>query len=97
MCCVETDAFSVTVNTRFTEPLSPSVTLGESIENFKSSSVIVPVPLAVAMPAPPVALLSEITTVSFASTAVSPVTGTVIVLLVSPAANVSVLLAASAV
>ena len=91
MCVDETDALSVTVNTRFTEPVSPSVTLGELIENVISLSIIVPVPLAVAMPAPPVALLSEITTVSFPSCAVSPVTGTVIVLLVSFAANVSVL------
>ena len=76
------------MNTRFTEPLSPSVTLGESIENVRSLSIIVPVPLAVEMLV--VALLSEITTVSFPSFSVSPLTGTVIVLLVSFAANVSV-------
>ena len=76
------------MNSRFTEPLSPSVTLGESIENSRSLSLIVPVPVAVEMPV--VALLSEITTVSFPSPSVSPVTDTVIVLLVSFAANVSV-------
>ena len=47
-----------------------------------------PVPLAVEMPL--VALLSSITTVSLPSCVVSPVTNTVIVLLVSFAANVSV-------
>ena len=82
---------SVTVNVMFTEPLSPSVALASAIENFGSSSVIVPVPVAVEMPVPAVALLSVSTTVSLApSSAVSPATDTVIVLLVSPAANVSV-------
>ena len=88
MCGDALAVLSETVNTRFTEPLSPSVTFGESIENTRSSSLIVPVPLAVAMPV--VALLSEITIVSFPSIAVSPVTDTVIVLLVTPAPNVSV-------
>ena len=61
-----------------------SVTVGAA-----SSSVIVPVPDAVpivAFTAP----LSDTTTVSSGSSVVSPVTDTVIVLLVSPAAKVSV-------
>ena len=70
------------------EPLSPSAALGESIENTRSLSVIVPVPLAVEMPV--VALLSSSTTVSFPSCVVSPVTDTAIVWVVVPAANVSV-------
>ena len=78
------------MNVRFTDPLSPSVTLGESIENTRSSSRIVPVPLAVAIAVPADALLSASTTVSFPSFSVSPRTDTVIVLLVSFAANVSV-------
>ena len=61
-----------------------SVTVGAA-----SSSVIVPVPEAVPTVAP-AALPSVTTTVSSGSSVVSPVTDTVIVLLVSPAAKVSV-------
>ncbi len=69
---------------------SDSVTVGAS-----SSSVIVPVPTAVPMLAL-VAPLSVSFTVSFGSSCVSPVTDTVIVLLVSFAANVSVPAASAA-
>ena len=86
-------ASRVTVKVRSAEPLSPSVTLGASIESegSSSSSVIVPVPLpAVADTVAFVGLLRATTTVSSGSSVVSPVTDTVTVLLVSPAANVSV-------
>ena len=63
---------------------SARVTVGAS-----SSSVIVPVPLAVPIPAFP-APLNATTTVSSGSSVVSPVTDTVIVSLVSPAVKVSV-------
>ena len=84
--------FRLTVNVRFVEPLSPSVTLGEFTDSIgRSSSRIVPVPLpadddTVAF----VGLLNCTTTVSLDSYVVSPVTDTVIVLLVSPAENVNV-------
>ena len=61
-----------------------SVTVGAA-----SSSVIVPVPVPLPIVAPE-ALPSVTTTVSFGSSVVSPVTDTVIVSLVSPAAKVSV-------
>ena len=79
------------MNVRAAEPLSPSVTLGESIETVgaPSSSVIVPVPVAVPVVAF-AALLNVTTTVSSASSAVSPVTDTSKLRLVVPAANVSV-------
>ena len=65
---------------------SARVTVGAS-----SSSVIVPVPVpAVLDTVAFVGLLRATTTVSFGSSVVSPVTDTVTVLLVSPAANVSV-------
>ena len=65
---------------------SARVTVGAS-----SSSVIVPVPVpAVLDTVALVGLLSATTTVSFGSSVVSPVTETVTVLLVSPAANVSI-------
>ena len=54
-----------------------------------SSSVIVPVPVLVAMVAF-VALLNSTTTVSSCSSVVSPVTDTVISLLVSPGSKASV-------
>ena len=81
----------VSVNVRFVEPLSPSVTLGESMDTVgvPSSSVIVPVPVAVETAAF-AALLSVTTTVSSASSVVSPVTDTLKVWLVAPAAKVSV-------
>ena len=87
-----------TVKFTFVEPLSPSATVtarGVAIVNVGvpvvSSSRMVPVPLlAVADSPAPVALLRAITTVSSASRVVSPVTNTVIVWLVVPAANVSI-------
>ena len=54
-----------------------------------SSFVIVPTPCASAIVAP-TAFVRFTTNVSFGSTAVSPVTATVIVLLVVPAAKLSV-------
>ena len=81
------------MNVRFVVPLSPSVTLGESIDSVgaSSSSVIVPVPVpAVFDTAAFVGLLSSTTTVSFDSSSVSPVTDTSKVRLVVPAAKVSV-------
>ena len=79
------------MNVRFVVPLSPSVTLGESIDSVgaPSSSMIVPVPVAVAIVAP-VAPLRVTTTVSTDSSSVSPVTDTSKVRLVVPAAKVSV-------
>ena len=75
---------SVTVKVRFAAPSSPSATLGESMERdgTASSSVIVPIPVPVAIVAPS-ALPSATVTVSFGSVVVSPVTETVMVLLVS--------------
>ncbi len=80
-------ADSDTVNVRF----SDSAALGESIDSDggSSSSVIVPTPVAVPSAALP-GLLSVTRTVSFASSSASSVTCTVIVLVVSPALNVSV-------
>ena len=86
--------FRVTVKFMFVEPLSPSVTVGELIENVGvdvSSSLMVPVPLLAVVDSPaPDALLRAITTVSSDSAVMSPVTATVIVWLVVPAANVSI-------
>ena len=73
-------------------PLSPSVTLGLSMARVgaASSSVMVPVPVPVPMVAL-VALLSVTTTVSFASSVLSPATVTATVCdAVVPAAKVSV-------
>ena len=77
------------MNVRFVEPLFPSATRGESIDSDgpESSSVIVPVPVAVPMAAL-TALLSVTTTVSSASSSVSPITETSKVWLVVPAAKV---------
>ena len=61
-----------------------SVTVGAA-----SSSVIVPVPVPLPIVAPE-ALPSVTTTVSSGSSVLSPVTDTVMLLLVSPAAKVSV-------
>ena len=71
--------------------MSPSATLGDEIEaeGAASSSVIVPLPLAVPSKALE-ALLSVTATVSLGSSRVSPVTRTVTVFSVSPAAKVSV-------
>ena len=79
------------MNVSVAEPLFPSATLGESIDSVgvPSSSVIVPVPLAVEIVAF-VGLLRVTTTVSFDSSSVSPVTDTSKVRLVVPAAKVSV-------
>ena len=79
------------MNVRSVDPLSPSVALGESTESdgAASSSVIVPVPVAVPITAF-VGPLNRTATVSFGSSVVSPRTDTVIVLLVSPAENVNV-------
>ena len=74
-------------------PAAPSDTLGESIDSVgaASSSVIVPVPVPDMLDTTAlVGLLSVTTTVSFGSSSVSPVTDTTNVLLVSPAAKVSV-------
>ena len=89
--CWPLAALNLTVNVRFVEPLSPSVTLGESIDSVgrSSSSVIVPVPLTVEIVAF-AALLRVTTTVSFDSSSVSPVTDTLKVWLVVPAVKVSV-------
>ena len=85
----------LTVKFMFVEPVSPSITVGESMETIDvSSSVIVPVP--VPMPAPMRAAkggkapLNCATTVSCASSSVSPCTATATVLLVSPALKRSV-------
>ena len=82
----------VTVKVRSAEPLAPSATLGESIENAgTSSSTIVDVALLTAIDtSDELALLSVTTIVSSGSSMVSPCTGTAIVLLVSVAAKVSV-------
>ena len=79
------------MNSGFLEPLSPSVTLGELIDSdgVLSSSVIVPVPVAVKIVAF-AALLRVTMTVSSASSSVSPVTDTSKVWLVVPTAKVSV-------
>ena len=91
--CRPLAADSDTVKSRFVVPLSPSDTLASPIDTVggSSSSVIVPTPVAAvddrtALTGP----LSVSRTVSSASSSVSPVTDTVIVLLVSPAAKVSV-------
>ena len=91
--CCPLAGLKVTVNVRFFDPLSPSVTLGESIDNVgtPSLSVIVPVPVpAVVETAAFVGALSDTRTVSFDSSRTSPVTDTLKVSLVVPAANVSV-------
>ena len=79
------------MNVRFFEPLSPSVTLGESIDSAgaPSSSMIVPVPATVASVAF-AALLRKTMTVSFDSSFVSPVTATSKVWLVVSAGKVNV-------
>ena len=84
-------ALSVTRNVRAAAPPSPSVTLGELIDSVgaPSSSVIVPVPVPAEMVAF-AALLNATTTVSSSSSVVSPVTNTVTLRLVTPAANVRV-------
>ena len=77
-------SLKVTVNVRFLEPLSPSVTLGELIDSDGlSSSVIVPVPVSVPI-VPLSAPLRITTTVSSSSGSVSPVTATLKVFSVSP-------------
>ena len=72
------------------EPSFPSVTLGESMERTgrESSSRMVPVPVPITIAAPE-AFERFTTTVSSDSTAVSPVTETVTVRLVSPGAKAS--------
>ena len=89
--CLPLAGLRVTVNVRFVEPLSPSVTRGELTDSvgIPSLSVIVPVPLTVEIVAF-VAPLRVTTTVSFASSSVSPVTDTSKVWLVVPAVKVSV-------
>ena len=89
--CRPLAALNVAVNVRFVEPLSPSVTLGELIDSVgvASLSVIVPVPVPAEIVAF-VALLRATTTVSFGSSRTSPVTDTLKVWLVVPAAKVSV-------
>ena len=77
-----------------------SARLGELIDSDGSASSSMIVPVAVPMPAAMVALpglLSVNRTVSSASSSVSPVTDTAIVLVVCPAVNVSVDDAGSAV
>ena len=93
MTCWLLAGFNVTVNVIVDDPVSPSVTLGESIDRLGVSlSNIVPVPVAVAIGVPDgFGLLSVICIVSLASVVLSPVTETEIVLLVSPTAKVSVL------
>ena len=75
------------------EPLSPSFTVGESIDSVGnvSSLLMVPVPLLAVVDsvAPDDGLLSSITTVSSASTVMSPCTVTVIAWLLVPGENVS--------
>ena len=92
LICWELAAVRVTAKVMFVEPLSPSVTVGELTETFSpSSSLILPVPDAATSDSDAlVGLLRATTTVSCDSCAVSPVTDTVIVLVASPAANVSV-------
>ena len=86
--CWVLDLFRVAVKVRFVEPLSPSVTLGELMETVTPSSLtIVPVPVAAEIVAF-AALPSVTTTVSFGSSSVSPVTDTLKVWLVVPAAKV---------
>ena len=83
------DSAAVTV----LEPPSSEIDEGESARltvGVSSSSVIVPVAVAVPIPAPPVAPLSVSVSVSFGSSIASPVTFTVTVFEVSPAAKVSV-------
>ena len=89
--CV-TASLRLTVKVMFVEPLSPSFTVGELTESIDlSSSLMVPVPLlAVVDSVALVGLLRVTTTVSCDSYVVSPVTDTVIVPLVSPAAMVKV-------
>ena len=83
---------SVTVNVIVVDPVSPSVTLGESIDRVGISlSVMVPVPVAVEIGVPEgVGLLIVTRTVSSCSATSSPVTEISMVLLVSPALKVSV-------
>ena len=78
-----------TVNSSVVEPLSPSPTPGESMETVGvvSSSVIVPVPVEIARAAFS-GFSSVTTTVSSGSLAKSPVTETVMLFVVSPAAKV---------
>ena len=88
--CWPLAALSVAVNVSVVEPLSPSVTLGESMEMVTLSSLtIVPVPVAVEIVAF-AALLRVTMTVSSASSSVSPVTDTLKVWLVVPTGKVSV-------
>ena len=86
-------ALRVTVYVSAVAPLSPSATLGELIDSVgvSSSSVIVPVPVpAVVETAAFTGSFSRTVTVSFASFRTSPVTDTLKVWLVVPAAKVSV-------
>ena len=86
-------ALRVAVYVSGVEPLSPSVTLGSLIDSVgvASSSVIVPVPVpAVVETAAFTGSFSRTFTVSFASSKTSPVTDTLKVWLVVPAAKVSV-------
>ena len=78
------------MNRKVAEPLLPSVTLGELIDNVgvPSSSVIVPVPVPVAIVAL-LALLNLRITVSLDSWRASPVTDTSMFLLICPAVKVS--------
>ena len=91
MTSLEEGELRLTVKVRVAVPLSPSVTLGESMDatGVPSSSVMVPVPVPAAMVAF-AALPSVSTTVSFDSSVVSEVTETEKVLLVSPATKVRV-------
>ena len=78
-------ALRLTVKVMFVEPLSPSFTLGESMETESASSfLIVPIPVPVPMstPAPKESPLNRTTTVSSGSGVLSPCTATVTVLLV---------------
>ena len=89
MTCCQLGRSSDTGKARFEEPPFPSAALGEPIDSTgTSSSVIVPVPVLVPMAAF-TALLNSTTTVSFGSSAVSPVTETGIVRLVAPGPKVS--------
>ena len=89
--CLPLAGLRVAVKVRFVEPLSPSVTLAAATDTVggSSSSVIVPVPVAVEIAAPD-ASLRVTRMVSSTSSVVSPVTETSKVWLVVPAAKVSV-------
>ena len=80
----------------FVEPVSPSTTVGESMETSDvSSSVIVSVPVLalelIVVEKTGKAPLNPTTTVSSSSSSVSPCTATDTVLLVSPALKRSVI------